>query len=192
MYVILLSLLLKMSSVLTLLFAPTFLILINFFQFKTVVLVYILLSVIVLVYAFAKRKKTEDFVIVAIYFVLLCLAYMSDSFEAVKLIPVFSALTFATIFAYSALKKQEIIYKFTTKFYKKKLDKFEVIYLKQGDSFWAVAIFLYALFLVSLVFFSDDTLWAFFSSVGWYIYFVIVLTLQIIYGKFYAIKMLSK
>lgn len=180
-----------MSSVITLLFAPSFLVLIQYFSFQLIVSIYILLSFIVLVYAFLKRKKAEDFIIISIYLVLLSIAYISNSFQSVKFIPVFSAMTFFTIFAYSSIKKKELIFNFTKKFYKKDLGEAESMFLKDGDKFWAVAILLYAVFLLSLVYYGDDRVWAFFSSVGWYIYFVLTLVTQIIYGKVYAIKMYS-
>lgn len=181
-----------MSSVLTLLFAPSFLIFIQYFEFTTVTLVYILLCLVTLIYALIKKKKYEDFIIVTIYLLLLSLAYFTNSLDTVKLIPVFSAITFFGIFAYGALHKKELIYKFTTRFYNRELSNEEALFLKKGDMFWAFSILLYATLLMALVYFGDDTLWAFFSSVGWYLYFLIVLVLHIIYGKFYAIKMLTK
>jgi hypothetical protein len=180
------------SSVLTLLFAPTFLILIQYFAFETVTLIYILLALFILYYAYLKKKKTEDLIVIGIYLLLLSVAYLSNSFEAVKFIPVLSAMTFFTIFAYASMKKSELIYKFTIRFYKKPLSDGEVIFLKNGDKFWAIAILFYALFLTSLIYYDNPILWAFFSSVGWYIYFVLTLTIQIFYGKLYAIKMYSK
>ena len=180
-----------MSSLLTLLFAPSFLILIQYFRFEKIVLIYILLSFLFLAYAYIKKKKSEDFVIITIYLLLLCFAYFYASFEAVKFIPVLTALTFSAIFTHASIKREELIFKFTTKFYKKELASDEIIFLKKGDSFWAIAIFIYAIFLLSLVYFSDDTMWAFFSSIGWYIYFFTTLLVQIIYGKIYAIKMHS-
>ncbi|MDB2562669.1 hypothetical protein N9X61_03600 [Sulfurimonas sp.] len=114
-----------------------------------------------------------------------------NSFQTVKLIPVLSALTFFIIFLHAAIQKKELIFKFTTRFYKKPLSQEEIKFLKKGDIFWAVAIFIYILLLSGLVYTGDDALWAFFSSIGWYIYFLITLIIQIIYGKVYAIKMFS-
>jgi len=181
-----------MSNVLTLLFAPTFLILIKYFEFKTVSLVYIFLSLLFLFYTYLRKKAFEDFVIITIYLVLLLFAYSLDSFEVVKYIPVFSAMTFCLIFIHSYIKKNEIILKFTTRFYKKELSKGEILFLKEGDLFWAIAIFIYSMLLISLIYYNNDSLWAFFSSIGWYIYFIVVLSIQILYGKIYAIKMYSK
>ncbi len=181
-----------MSSLLTLFFAPSFLLFTYFFKFQELVFIYILISLVFLIYAYIKKKKKEDFIIVGIYLVLLLIAYFNNSFEAVKFIPVFSAMTFFAIFLHSVIKKNELIYKFTLRFYKKNLSDAEIIFLKNGDLFWSIAIFIYAIFLLSLVYFASNNIWAFFSSVGWYIYFIVALVIQIIYGKIYAIKMYSK
>lgn len=181
-----------MSSILTLLFAPTFLILIQYFDFKSITFGYILISLLFLIYAYLKKSKIEDFIIIGLYLLVLTIAYFNASFETIKFIPVFSSMTFFTIFALSSIKKTELIYKFTTRFYKKKLTDEEIMFLKDGDSFWAITILLYTIFLLVLVYTGDNITWAFFSSIGWYIYFILALAIQIIYGKFYAIKMYIK
>lgn len=180
-----------MSSVLTLLFAPSFLILTHFFQFKLIVLIYILLSLLFLIYAYIKKEKYENLIIVTIYLLLLSIAFVDSSIGAVKLIPVFTAMVFFAIFVHSAVYKKELIFKFTKKIIHNEMSEAETLFLKNGDTFWAVAVFLYITILIGITFYGDDTLWAFFSSIGWYIYFFTVLLIQIIYGKMYAIKLYS-
>jgi len=136
-----------------------------------------------------QKKNKEESLISVVYLALLSVSYFIDSIEAVKLIPVFIAFSFSGIFMYSAWKKQALIYKFTKKFYKKKMAEKEEEFLKKGDSFWAYTIFLYALILLFLVYKEDDLVWGIFSSVGWYVYFLLALLIQIIYGKFYVVKM---
>jgi len=178
-----------MSSLITLLFAPSFLLLIHYFDFQKIVLVFILLSLLLLTYAGIKKRKLEDFIILGIYLVLLSIAYFYASLETVKLIPVFTSMAFFTLFAESALHKKELIYTLTKKFYKKELSQEEVTYLKSGDTYWAASIFFYMIVQIILVFYASDALWALYSSIGWYIYFVLILSLQIVYGKMYALKM---
>jgi len=40
--------------------------------------------------------------------------------------------------------------------------------------------------------FTSDVVWAFYTSVGWYILFFTALISQIVYGKVYGVKMYSK
>jgi len=180
-----------MSSVITLLFAPLFLLLIHYFEFKLIVLIFLVLSFILLIYVYIKKKKFEDFVILGIYLVLLTVSDFYTSLSTVKFIPVFTSMAFFTLFAQATFYKKELIYKLTQKFYKKKLSTEEVRYLKTGDLYWALSIFVYMVVQIGLVFCASDAVWAIYSSIGWYVYFVIVLGIQIIYGKAYAIKVSS-
>jgi len=180
-----------MSSVLTLLFAPTFLFLIHYFDFQQITLIYIIFTSIIVLYAFISKKKLEDYVILGIYLLFLSISYFNTSFITVKFIPVFTSIAFFTIFADAAVKKKELIHKITQKFYKKDLTEQEKKFLKAGDWYWAVALLIYIVVQVIIVFYASDSFWAIYSSIGWYIYFVLILALQIIYGKFYAIKMSS-
>jgi len=182
---------LPMSSVLTLLFAPSFLLLVRYFDFQQIVLSYILFLLVILVYAYLYKKKFEDFFILGIYLILLIISYFYASLTAVKFIPVFTSMAFCAIFAEAAIKKREFVYKLTQKFYKKNLLEKEREYLKKGDAYWAVCIFLYTVIQVIIIFTADDDFWAFYSSVGWYIYFVLILSLQILYGKLYVLKVSS-
>lgn len=180
-----------MSSVFTLLFAPSFLLLINYFEFKQIVQIYIVISVVFLIYSFIKKKKLEDFIILGVYLLLLSISYVYTSLEIIKFIPVFTSMIFFTIFAQSAIYKKGLIYNITNKFYKKKLTIQETLFLKNGDAYWAISIFLYMIIQVILVFMTSSAVWALYSSIGWYIYFVLILGIQIIYGKIYAFKMSS-
>lgn len=101
-------------------------------------------------------------------------------------------MVFVSIFIHATINKTEIIFRFTKKFYTKQLSDKEVLYLKNGDLYWAIALFIYMLALFSVVLMGNDMLWAILSSVGWYIYFIIILTIQILYGKLYATKMYTK
>jgi len=180
-----------MSSVITLLFAPLFLLLIHYFEFKLIVLVFILVSLILLTYAIIKKKQFADFLMLGIYLVLLSISYFYASLSTVKFIPVFTSMAFFTLFAQAAFYKKELIYKLTQKFYKKKLSMQEIKYLKSSDHYWALSIFVYMVIQIGLVFYASDAVWAIYSSFGWYVYFVVVLGVQVIYGKAYAIKVSS-
>jgi hypothetical protein len=180
-----------MSSLITLLFAPSFLFFIHYFHFKQVVLFYIAISLFLVLYAFWKKKKLEDFIVLSIYLFLLTFAYFFASIAIVKFIPVFTSMAFFTLFAQAALYKKELILKLTQKFYKKEFSNAEIEYLKLGDSYWAISILIYMIIQIILALWATDTVWAIYSSVGWYIYFLLILGIQIIYGRLYALKVSS-
>jgi len=181
-----------MINLITLLFAPSFLILTNYFDFKRLVLTYIFIAIIFMILSIIKKRKAEDFIVITIYLILLIVAYFSTSLEIVKFIPVLTSMVFVSIFIHATINKKEIILRFTQKFYPKQLSDAEIMYLKNGDFYWAIALFVYMLLLFSVVLIGNDTLWAILSSIGWYAYFAFILTLQILYGKLYATKMYTK
>ncbi len=181
-----------MINLITLLFAPSFLILTDYFDFNKLVLAYIIVTIIFMILSIIKKRKAEDYIVISIYLVLLMVAYFSTSLNVVKYIPIFTSMVFVSIFIHATINKTEIIFRFTKKFYTKQLSDKEVLYLKNGDLYWAIALFIYMLALFSVVLMGNDMLWAILSSVGWYIYFIIILTIQILYGKLYATKMYTK
>jgi len=117
-------------------------------------------------------------------------AFESDSFFYIgaKLLPAFFASIFFFIFMFSVLYKKNMILHFTRHFYKKELSDAEIEFLKNGDSYWMAVTFINTLLQVAFAYFADDVIWAFYSSVGWYIFFFIALTMQILYGKIFILK----
>ena len=180
-----------MSKIVSLLYAPLFIILLYNFEFKAVVLAYLFFAIVFFVYRFIKREKLKDLLLPSFYLFALLSAYYFASFDIVKLIPVAISGVFFIMFVDSHINKKEIIYESTKRFYPKKLQEWEVEYLKQGDSYWAFVTFINTIIQILVVIHGDDLIWAFYTSVGWYIFFFIALASQIIYGKVYAYKLYS-
>ena len=187
MYVDLLLILLqpkKMAKLLSLLYAPLFIVLMYNFEFKAVVLIYLFLSIAFFIYRYIKKTTLKDLVLPLFYIVMLVTAYYFASMEVVKLVPVTLSAVFFVLFVDSMLNKKELIYTSTKKFYPKELEEWEVSYLKKGDTYWAVVTMINTIIQIAVVYLANDYVWAFYTSVGWYIFFFSALFLQIIYGKF--------
>ena len=175
-----------LSKLLTIFFAPIFVLLIQYFEFRAVVLTYLLLAVVFFVYRLFKKESHRDMMMPSIYLVALSIAYYFSSFETVKYIPVTLSMIFLLLFIDSHLHKKEMILGFTKKFYHKKLADDEVEFLKKGDGYWVGVMLVNTLIHLYVVNFSSDVVWAFYASVGWYILFFTSLFIQIIYGKVYV------
>ncbi|QFR50203.1 hypothetical protein FJR48_10865 [Sulfurimonas lithotrophica] len=173
-----------MAKLLSLLYAPLFIVLMYNFEFKAVVLIYLFLSVIFFIYRYIKKTSLRDLILPLFYIVMLLSAYNFASFEIVKLVPVTLSAVFFVLFVDSTLNNKELIYTSTTKFYPKKLQDWEVDYLKKGDAYWAVVTMINTAIQIAVVYFASDYIWAFYTSVGWYIFFFSALFIQIIYGRF--------
>lgn len=172
-----------MAKFLSLIYAPLFIVLMYNMEFKAVVLIYLFLSILFFVYRYIKKTTLKDLTLPSFYIVMLLVAYYFASFEVVKLVPVALSAVFFVLFVDATLNKKELIYTFTTKFYPKKLEYWEINYIKNGDAYWALVTFINTLIQIAVVYLANDYIWAFYTSIGWYIFFFMALFSQIIYGK---------
>lgn len=178
-----------MSTLFSIIFAPTFVIALHFFAFKRVTLFYLVFASVFFIYSYIKKSKLQDMVMPSIYLMALAVAYYFSSLQTVKYIPVTLSLIFLVLFIDSHYNKREMVLGFTKKFYPKELSNQEVEFLKKGDVYWVGVMFINTLIHLYVVNFTSDVVWAFYTSIGWYILFFIALITQILYGKYYAVKM---
>lgn len=176
------------SNFLTILFAPAFVLLIRYFEFRSVVFVYLLMAIIYFVFKYFKKKSYKDMIIPSINIIALSTAYYFSSFQTVKYIPVTLSTIFLLLFVDAHFNKKYMILGFTKKFYPKKLTEEEEDFVKKGDGYWVVVMLINTLIHLYVVNFCSDVVWAFYSSIGWYILFFVALISQIVYGKVYGVK----
>lgn len=181
-----------LSNIATITFAPLFVLLIHYFEFSLVALVYLVFSIIYFAYSYIKKKSYKDIIVPSIYVVILSLAYYFSSLETVKYIPVSLSSLFLLMFIDAHLNKRYMILGFTQRFYFKELKKEEIEFVKRGDIYWVFVMLFNTLIHLYIVNFSSDIVWAFYSSVGWYVYFFGALIAQIIYGKVKGVKVSSR
>ncbi len=170
------------------LFAPMFVLLIHYFEFRLVVLAYLIMAIVYFVYMYIKKSAYKELVVPSLYVVILSIAYYFSSMETVKYIPVTLSSIFFLMFVDSHFNKKYMILGFTQKFYKKELKKEEREFLKKGDLYWVGVMLVNTLVHLYVVNFTSDVVWAFYSSVGWYVLFFGALIAQIVYGKVYGVK----
>lgn len=175
----------NLGLIVSLLFAPTFVIAMYFFEFTSVAFFYTLFMLFYLIVSLVFKQDLKSISTPLIYFVFVLIAYMLSSMEFVKMIPALISFTFFMIFFLGFIRKKELILSFTKKFYKKDLDSKKEDFLRKSDGYWALVIFLNTLIQVVLVYTPNNELWAFYSSVGWYIYLAFALILQIVYEKIF-------
>ncbi len=172
-----------LRNILSLLFAPLFVLCIHYFEFQTVVLVYLVISIVYFIYTFIKKIELKELLVPSIYVGILSIAYYFSSFQSVKYIPVILSSIFLLMFIDAHLNQRWMILGFTKRFYTKELSVDEIKFLKQGDAYWVVVMLINTMIHLYIVNFCTDTTWALYSSVGWYVLFFVSLIAQIIYGK---------
>jgi hypothetical protein len=102
-----------LSNLLNIIFAPAFVVLIHYFEFRSVVLVYIIISLVYFIYTFMKKSSNKEMLLPTIYLVILSLAYYFSSFETIKYIPLTLSSIFLALFIDSHFNKKEMVLNFT-------------------------------------------------------------------------------
>lgn len=172
----------NVSTAISLLFPPTFVIFMHFFGFEKVAFAYAIFMFLYLILALSLKHDLRSVSTPLIYFAFVVIAYTLSSMEFIKLIPALISATFFLLFLTAYIQKKELILKTTKKFYNK-LDEKKERFIAKSDGYWALVIFINTTVQIGLVFYDDNELWAFYSSVGWYIFMFIALLIQIGYGK---------
>lgn len=168
---------------LNIIFAPLFVLLIHYFEFRLVVLGYLVLALMFLFYMYSQKGSKKELITPILYVLILSVAYYFSSMSAVKYIPVTLSAIFTMMFVDSHINQKYMILGFTRKFYKKELKEEELEFLKRGDLYWVFVMSFNTFIHIYIVNFSSDIVWAFYSSMGWYFYFFACLLAQIVYGK---------
>ena len=173
----------NIGIIISLFFPPSFVISLYYFDFNSVAFVYCGFMLIYLIVSFLFKQDLKSVSTPLIYFSFVLIAYLFSSIEFIKMIPALISTTFFFVFLTAYLQKKELILSITKKFYKKELTDEKEVFLAASDIYWASIIFINTLFQIGLVFYENNELWAFYSSVGWYIYLAVALLFQVLYEK---------
>ncbi len=111
-----------------------------------------------------------------------------DTMEFLKIIPTLLSLLVFFFFLEAYVKKKKLILTYTQKFYKKELSVEKKMFLASSDGYWTGIILVHTLIQIALVFYAKNEFWALYSSVGWYIYLLLALSLQILYERLFIIS----
>ena len=175
----------NLGFIVSLLFPPSFVICSYYFDFNSVTLAYTLLMLLYLIVSLVYKQSLKSISTPLIYFLFVLFAYMFSRIEFVKMIPALISGSFFLFFIFSFIQKKGIILSMTQRFYKKELNPEKQRFLASSDAYWAVIIFMNTLVQIGLVYYENNELWAFYSSIGWYIYLFIALAFQILYEKLF-------
>lgn len=180
----------NVSIFLSLIFAPSFVLSIHYYNVDTVAFVYAIFMLFYLLTAIIFKGSLKNISTPLIYFSFILMAYIFTSFQVVKVIPALISLTFFIIFLIAYIQDKKIILSFTRKFYKKEIDQRTIEYLGSSDGYWAIILLINTSIQTGFIFYNNHELWAFYSSVGWYIYLFFAFILQVIYEKIFIKRMI--
>ena len=105
-----------------------------------------------------------------------------------KMVPAIFSLFAVSLFLISVVRKNSLTLSLTRRFYKKGLNSKEEAFLAKSDLYWLFMTALNTLIIIYLTLYASNTVWAIYTSVGWYLYLFFALTIQILYGVFHKIN----
>ncbi len=112
-----------------------------------------------------------------------------ESDLVLKSFPLTLSVLFLAAFIYAEITKEYFLIKYITKY--KQLDEAELLYLKKTHFIWIVISFINVSLHTYCLFFGSTEVWAFYSTVGWYILLGSGILFQIGFRRFYDKKKLS-
>jgi len=105
-----------------------------------------------------------------------------------KMVPAVFSLFAVSLFLIAVMRKNSLTLTLTKRFYKKELNSKEEVFLAKSDLYWFFVTAFNTLIIVYLTLYASNTIWAIYTSLGWYLYLFLALTLQILYGVFNKIN----
>lgn len=109
-----------------------------------------------------------------------------ESDLVLKSFPLTLSVLFLAAFIYAEITKEYFLIKYITKY--KQLDEAELLYLKKTHFIWIVISFINVSLHTYCLFFGSTEVWAFYSTVGWYILLGSGILFQIGFRRFYDKK----
>lgn len=168
------------------LYAPVVVVLLSYFDIKTVSLGILVFGVLWLL---ALRPKTIKTALFPFFYILVALgAFLWDDFLVLKFLPLLISLAFLFFLIISQFDNDSVILQFARKIHKRALKSDEEAYINRCTLFWILLAFLNILLHVSMLLLKNDHYWIVYSSVGWYSVFIFGGFIQFLHRQFIFLK----
>lgn len=168
------------------LYAPIVVILLGYFNVKTVALG--LWGFGVLWLLLLKERKLKTLIFPFFYIVVAISALILDDFLALKFLPLLISLAFLFFLIASYFDNDSIILHFAKKLHKRPLSANEEAYINRSTLFWIGLAFVNILLHVTMLLLKNDGYWIIYSSFGWYMVFILGGVVQFLHRHFIFLK----
>lgn len=174
-----------MNLIISLLYAPLIVYLLKNFDIKNI-------SVFIFIFSFiwlflVLKKGLKEFIFPLIYLIISIIAYSINDLLILKFVPSLISLLISTFIFYSYISKNSFIFIFLDKF-NKQVEKEEKDYINKSTLFWFIFSIINLLIHIYILYINNLNYWMIYSSLGWYLVFIIAGILQFIHKKFYFEK----
>lgn len=171
-----------MNLLISLLYAPIVFYSLKNFELKTVSLIIFIFSLVWLTLTI--KKGLKEYIFPLFYLGISLLAYFLDNFLLLKLLPLLISSLISIFILYSYISKQSFIFIFLEKINKKVNEK-EKDYIQKSTLFWFFVSFINILVHGYILKLDNIIYWTFYSSIGWYLLFIVAGLIQFLHKKIY-------
>ena len=168
------------------LYAPIVVLLIHYFDIKTV-------SLGILVFGgfwlFALKHKSIKTALFPLFYIIVAIgAFLYDDVLVLKFLPLLISIAFTFFLIISYFDNASIILRFACKIHKRPLSHDEEVYINHSTLFWILLASLNIFLHVSILILENDHYWIIYSSFGWYSVFIIGGIIQFLHRQFIFLK----
>ena len=175
-----------MNIVFSLLYAPLVFFSLRYFDIRHAAAAIFIIAALWFLFSLKNIKITILFPL--FYMSVAIFAYMSEAFSVLKIMPLLISLFFSLLLLVSYLQERSLILYFANRFSRHTIGEEEQVYIQKSTLFW----FFITLINVAVhtVAYLSDTIyfWLYYSSVGWYILFMLAGIVQFIHRKYCFLK----
>ncbi|NOR55543.1 MAG: hypothetical protein GQ531_04990 [Sulfurovum sp.] len=175
-----------MNLLWSLLYAPLVFLALKYFDIQVVSLVLFTLSL--LWFFLLKNKKDISALFPVFYMVVAVIAFFSQTFLALKIMPLVISTFFSLFILLSYLKGHSIILYFANKFSKHDIDEKERKYIHDSTLFWFGISLVNSLIHLSIFLGASLYFWIYYSSFGWYFLFIFAGLLQFLHRRYVFLR----
>lgn len=168
------------------LYAPVVVVLLSYFDIKTVSMGLLGFGIVWLLSLKKKDIKTTLFPL--FYIVVAITAFVLDDFLVLKFLPLLISLAFIFFLMASYFDNDSIILHFARKIHKRALSEKEELYINRSTLFWIALACVNILLHVTILLLKNDHYWIIYSSFGWYLVFIAGGIMQFLHRHFIFLK----
>ncbi|NCD12487.1 MAG: hypothetical protein EOL93_08025 [Epsilonproteobacteria bacterium] len=175
-----------MQILFSFLYAPIVVILLSYFNVKTVALG--LWGFGVLWLLLLKERKLKTLIFPFFYIVVAIGAFVVNDFLVLKFLPLLISLAFLFFLIASYFDNDSIILHFAKKLHRRLLSTKEENYINRSTLFWIGLAFINILLHVTILLLKNDAYWIIYSSFGWYMVFILGGVVQFLHRHFVFLR----
>lgn len=168
------------------LYAPVVVVLLSYFDIKTVS---IGLFCFGLIWFISLKQKVLKTTLFPLFYITVAIgAFLLNDFLVLKFLPLLISLAFIFFLIVSYFDNDSIILHFARKIHKRPLSEKEEVYINRSTLFWIALACVNILLHAGILLLKNDAYWIIYSSFGWYMVFIIGGIAQFLHRQFIFLR----